>query len=125
MQATAFVAHPYEIPTVGWPSDIEGWKIEDLRGYYQRYYAPNNAVMFVVGDVTPAEVFALADKYFASDRGTAAARARHDKEPAQLGERRIRIERESQTPLARNGLACVCGEGSPDARDGSADVDSR
>ena len=43
VQATAFVAHPYEIPTIGWPSDIEGWNIEDLRSYYQRYYAPNNA----------------------------------------------------------------------------------
>ena len=98
MQATAFVAHPYEIPTVGWPSDIESWTIDDLRSYYQRYYAPNNAVMFVVGAVTPDEVFRLADKYFASIAAQAPPAPVTTKEPAQLGERRIRIERESQTP---------------------------
>ena len=98
VQATAFVAHPYEIPTVGWPSDIEGWKVGDLRSYYQRYYAPNNAVMFVVGAVTPQEVFRLADKYFATIASQAPPPPVTTKEPAQLGERRIRIERESQTP---------------------------
>ena len=36
MQATAYVAHPYQIPTIGWPSDIEGWKIEDLQAYYKQ-----------------------------------------------------------------------------------------
>jgi zinc protease len=98
VQAAAFVAHPYEIPTVGWPSDIESWKIEDLRSFYQRYYAPNNAVMFVVGAVTPDEVFRLADKHFAAIPSQPAPRAVTIREPEQLGERRIRIERESQTP---------------------------
>ena len=61
MKATAYVAHPYQIPTIGWPSDIEGWKVTDLQDYYRQYYAPNNAVIFIVGDVDPAAVFKLAD----------------------------------------------------------------
>src|SRR5438132_920464 len=51
VQANAFVAHPYQIPVIGWPSDIESWKREDLQNYYKTFYAPNNAVMVVAGDV--------------------------------------------------------------------------
>jgi zinc protease len=99
MQATAYVAHPYQIPTIGWPSDIEAWKVEDLQAYYRQYYAPNNAVMFVVGDVEPAEVFALAGKYLATLQAQPAPEPVRTREPTQLGERRLRIEHEAQTPL--------------------------
>lgn len=99
MQATAFVAHPYQIPTIGWPSDIEGWKAEDLQAYYQKYYAPNNAVMFVVGDVQPGAVFALAEKHLAKLEPQPAPEPVTTREPPQLGERRIRIVRDAQTPL--------------------------
>jgi len=99
MQATAFVAHPYQIPTIGWPSDIEGWKVQDLKDYYQKFYAPNNAVMFIVGDVSADEVFRLADKYFAGIKAQPAPAPVTTKEPEQLGERRIKIVREAQTPL--------------------------
>ncbi|MGB5103860.1 MAG: pitrilysin family protein [Steroidobacteraceae bacterium] len=99
LQATAFVAHPYQIPTIGWPSDIEGWKVEDLQAYYQQYYAPNNAVMFVVGDVQPDAVFALAEKHLAKLEPQLAPEPVTTREPPQLGERRIRIVRDAQTPL--------------------------
>ena len=62
--ATAFVAHPYQFPVMGWPSDIEQWTETDLENFYRRYYAPNNLTMVIVGDVTPREVFRLADKHF-------------------------------------------------------------
>jgi zinc protease len=99
MQATAFVAHPYQIPTIGWPSDIEGWKVTDLQDYYRQYYAPNNAVMFIVGDIEPEAAFKLADRYLASIPAQPAPPAVTTKEPPQLGERRLRIERDAQTPL--------------------------
>jgi len=99
MQATAYVAHPYQIPTIGWPSDIEGWKVQDLKDYYTKYYAPNNAVMFLVGDVNPDAIFKLADRYFAGIKAQPAPEPVTTKEPEQLGERRIRIAREAQTPL--------------------------
>ena len=99
MQATAYVAHPYQIPTIGWPSDIEGWKAEDLEAYYEQYYAPNNAVMFIVGDVQPEAVFSLAEKYLGRLEPQPAPAPVTTKEPPQLGERRIRILRDAQTPL--------------------------
>jgi zinc protease len=99
MQATAFIAHPYQIPIIGWPSDIEAWKITDLQDYYRQYYAPNNAVMFIVGDIEPETAFKLADRYLASIPAQPAPPAVTTKEPPQLGERRLRIEREAQTPL--------------------------
>jgi zinc protease len=99
MQATAYVAHPYQIPTIGWPSDIEGWKVQDLKDYYTKFYAPNNAVMFIVGDVEPDAIFKLADKYLAGIKAQPTPEPVTTKEPEQLGERRIRVVREAQTPL--------------------------
>jgi zinc protease len=99
MTATAYVAHPYQIPVIGWPSDIEGWTVADLQDYYRQYYAPNNAVMFIVGDVDPDAVFKLAEKYIGGIPAQPEPAAVTTREPPQLGERRIRIEREAQTPL--------------------------
>jgi zinc protease len=99
MQASAYVAHPYQIPVIGWPSDIEGWKVTDLQDYYRQYYAPNNAVMFIVGDVEPETAFKLADQHLAGIPAQPAPPAVTTKEPPQLGERRLRIEREAQAPL--------------------------
>jgi len=99
IDATAFTAHPYQIPTVGWPSDIEGWKVDDLKTYYHTYYAPNNAVMFVVGDVEPQEIFTLAAKYLGKTPAQAAPRPITTKEPEQQGERRVNLVREAESPL--------------------------
>jgi zinc protease len=99
LQASAFVAHPYQIPTIGWPSDIEAWTIEDLRSYYQQHYAPNNAVMFIVGDVDPPAVFALAERHFGSLEAQAPPPPVTTREPQQQGERRLVVERDAQTPL--------------------------
>ena len=62
--AMAYTNSPYKNPVIGWPSDIENYKVEDLQAWYQRWYAPNNATLVVVGDVQPKAVFALAEKYF-------------------------------------------------------------
>ncbi|MDH4056654.1 MAG: insulinase family protein, partial [Gammaproteobacteria bacterium] len=64
MNATAFIAHPYQFPVIGWSSDIENWTQQDLESYFRTYYAPNNLTMVFAGDVTHEEVFKLADKYF-------------------------------------------------------------
>jgi zinc protease len=99
VQATAFLAHPYRIPTIGWPSDIQSWILLDLQTFYQRYYAPNNCTLIVVGDVEPEQAFELARKYFGPI-------ARRDppppvltREPEQLGERRLLLERPGQNSL--------------------------
>lgn len=93
MQATAFIAHPYHIPTIGWPSDIEHWTLDDLKAFFKTYYAPNNAVLVITGDVDPQQVFALADRYLAAIPRQPAPPAVTTTEPEQLGERRIVVER--------------------------------
>jgi len=99
VQATAFVAHPYQFPVIGWPSDIESWTEEDLARYYQTYYAPNNRTIVITGDVTPGEIFELAGKYFAPIPAQDAPPPIRTVEPEQRGERRIVVEASAQTPL--------------------------
>ncbi|MDQ5911171.1 MAG: zinc protease, partial [Pseudomonadota bacterium] len=55
-QAAAYVTSPYRNPIIGWMQDIESIKPDDLRHWYQQWYAPNNATLVVVGDVEPAKV---------------------------------------------------------------------
>jgi zinc protease len=99
VQATAFVAHPYQIPVIGWPSDIEGWKQEDLERYFRTYYAPNNATLLVVGAVKPEEVFSLAAKYLEPIPAQPAPEPVRTLEPPQQGERRVVVRKLAQAPL--------------------------
>ena len=75
LMATALTAHPYRKPVIGWMNDLENLRVEDARDFYQRWYAPNNATLVVVGDVEPDEVLALAGEVFRGDPGARAARA--------------------------------------------------
>ncbi|KPL27373.1 MAG: peptidase M16, partial [Acidithiobacillales bacterium SM1_46] len=61
---TAYRVHPYRNPIIGWMRDLEIMKASDLRAWYDRWYTPNNAILVVVGDVQPREVFTLAEKYY-------------------------------------------------------------
>jgi len=99
VQSTAFAAHPYHFPTIGWPSDIEGWTLADLQAFFKTYYAPNNCTFVVAGDVDPAQVFALARKYLAPIPRQAPPPAIRTVEPVQPGEKRVTVERRAQTPL--------------------------
>jgi zinc protease len=99
MMATAFVAHPYQFPVIGWPSDIENWTQEDLESYYKTYYAPNNSIMVFAGAVSPEEVFQLADKFLRPIPAQAPPPPVRTVEPEQSGERRLVIETETQAPL--------------------------
>jgi zinc protease len=97
--ATAFVAHPYQIPTLGWPADIQNWKLEDLQKFFKTYYAPNNCTLVLVGDVSADEVFALAKKYLEPIPRQDPPPPVRTTEPEQLGEKRVRVERDASTPL--------------------------
>jgi zinc protease len=99
MQATAYVAHPYQFPVIGWPSDIESWTLDDLTSYYQTYYAPNNRTIVFTGDVTPEEIFRLAEKHFAPIPAQDPPPPIRTVEPEQDGARRIVVESPAQTPL--------------------------
>jgi zinc protease len=97
--ATAFVAHPYQFPVIGWPSDIENWTQADLEDYYRTYYAPNNQTMVFTGDVTAEEVFELAEDYLGGIPSQDPPQGVRTVEPQQQGTRRVGIETEAQTPL--------------------------
>jgi zinc protease len=99
VQATAFVAHPYQFPTVGWPADIQGWKVEDLQKFFKTNYAPNNCTLILVGDLSAEEGFALAKKYLEPIPRQEPPPPVRTTEPEQLGEKRVYVQREAQTPL--------------------------
>lgn len=112
VQATAYVAHPYGIPTIGWPSDIEGWTLEDLKKFFTTHYAPNNCTMILVGDVEPKAVFALARKYFAPIPRQDPPEPIRTKEPEQHGERRVMVQADAQTPLLQFAYHSLAGSDS-------------
>ncbi len=99
MLANAFVAHPYQFPVIGWPSDIENWTQDDLESYFRTYYAPNNCTMIFTGAVSPEEIFLLAEQYFAPIPRQKPPPPVRTVEPEQSGERRILIETVAETPL--------------------------
>ncbi|MDH3274155.1 MAG: insulinase family protein [Gammaproteobacteria bacterium] len=99
VQATAYVAHPYQFTVIGWPSDIESWTQEDLANYYRTYYAPNNRTVVVSGDVTTEEIFELAEEYFAPTPAQEPPPPIRTVEPEQLGPRRLVVETSAQTPM--------------------------
>jgi len=97
--ATAYVAHTYHWPVVGWMSDIENWTMEDLKHHYEMGYSPSNATMVVVGDVTPEEIFQLCEKYIELIPSHAPPPPVTTVEPEQLGERRLVVHKPAELPL--------------------------
>ena len=99
VRATAYVAHPYQNPVIGWPSDIENWTQQDLEDFFKTYYAPNNLTMIFSGDVTPEEIYLLADQYLSPIPRQHPPPAITTAEPEQQGERRVLVAASAQTPL--------------------------
>src|SRR6185436_12888095 len=61
MSATLYQNHPYRIPIIGWMHEMAKLSRDDALDFYRRFYAPNNAIVIVAGDVTVAEVKAMAE----------------------------------------------------------------
>ena len=101
--ATAFIAHPYQWPVVGWMSDIEHWTVADLKHHFEMGYSPSNATMVVVGDVTPDEIFGLCEKYIEPIPSHAPPPPVTTVEPPQLGERRLVVHKTAELPLLMIG----------------------
>jgi len=94
--STAFIAHGYGQPTIGWMSDIQQLTRSDAAAFREKYYVPGNAVATVVGDVDSSEVIELADRYFGRIPGRTDPPPVITVEPPQDGERRIEVEAEAQ-----------------------------
>jgi len=88
----AFIAHPYKNPVVGWSSDINSVTLEEAAAYKKKYYTPNNCVLAIVGDVWPEKAFPLIEKYFGEIPRGEDPPVLRTVEPAQIGERRVKLE---------------------------------
>lgn len=90
---TAFLHHSYHWTPIGFMGDILGWKIEDIRDFYDDYYQPNNAVVVVAGDIDPQRVFASASKHFGSIAATKTPPKVRIQEPEQDGYREVIVKK--------------------------------
>lgn len=98
VNATAYVEHPYGWSVIGYEGDIKNWTKQDLENYFKTYYAPNNCVVVISGNVKTGEVKRLAQKYMEPIPAGPAPKAVHLVEPPQTGERRITVQKEVTTP---------------------------
>ncbi|MGZ5054165.1 MAG: M16 family metallopeptidase [Methylobacter sp.] len=101
--AMTYTNSPYKNPVIGWPSDIENYKVEDLQAWYQRWYAPNNATLVVVGDVQPKAVFELAEKYFGPLKPSELKQLKPQAEVEQLGVRKMTVKLPAKLPYLLMG----------------------
>ncbi len=97
--ATAFTAHPYQWPVLGWMSDIESWTIPQLQAHFRMGYSPSNAVLVAVGSVSAQEFIGLARKHLEPIPSHDPPPKVVTREPDQLGERRVTIRKPAQLPL--------------------------
>ncbi len=103
LTATAFKAHSYRHPTIGWLSDLETMSRDDLYGYYRRYYVPNNAALVIVGDVDSDDVVRRVERHFGPIAAGVEPPRLRTVEPHQTGERRVTIRREGTTGYLKVG----------------------
>ena len=98
--ATALIAHPYRWPIIGWRSDIERIPRAEVEAWYRRYYAPNNAIVAVAGDVDRNEVVALAERYFGPIPAQPPPPPVVTREPPQRGPRQARLSLDASPRVA-------------------------
>ncbi len=91
VNATAFTAHPYQWPVIGWRPDVEGITRDDIYGYYQSHYGPNNATVVIAGDIDTAQAVQLVRKHFGAIKPIPQPRKVHTQEPPQRGPRHAHL----------------------------------
>jgi zinc protease len=101
--ATAYHTSPYRNPIIGWMSDLRALELADLSDWYRQWYAPNNAIVVVVGDVEPEQVRALAERHFGPLPAQPPAKALAQAEIASLGLKRITVKRPAELPYLLMG----------------------
>ncbi len=107
MMAVAFQSHPYKNPIIGWMNDLENMRVADAKAWYDHWYAPNNAVLVIVGDVDAKEVFRLAQKNYGAipaARNLLPIEGRKPQtEPAQIGIKRMTVKAPAELPYVMMG----------------------
>ncbi|MCM0080032.1 insulinase family protein [Geomonas sp. Red32] len=97
--ADAFNAHPNGQPTIGWMSDIEQLTRTKAERFLHKYYAPNNAIMALVGDFEPSQAIALIEKYFGNIPPGQPVPPVTVEEPQQAGEKRTEVIGDAEAEL--------------------------
>ena len=118
MMSVAYQSHPYRRPIIGWMNDLENMTVDDAQEWYDRWYAPNNAVLVVVGDVDPKKVFSLAQKYYGEIKSrpiASLALRKPQTEVTQAGIKRLQVKAPAQMPYL------VMGYHAPVLHDANAD----
>lgn len=90
--ATLFMNHPYRIPIIGWEHEIRSLTREDMMAFYRNWYAPNNAILVLSGDVTVAKVRPLVEKYYGKIPSRAVPARIDWREPPQTADRRVTLK---------------------------------
>ncbi len=103
-QSVVYHAHPYSRPVVGWMNDLENMTAGDAREWYRTWYATNNATLVVVGDVKTADVVKLAKQYFGPLKPHILPMRKPQKEPPQVGERRLVVKAPGKLPYLQIGF---------------------
>ena len=96
--AVAYTNSPYRNPVIGWPDDITHLSLDNVKKWYQLWYAPNNATLVVVGDVRPEDVVREARKHFGSLKPSVLPKPRVEQEVEQLGLRRLSVKLPAKLP---------------------------
>ena len=104
LMALAFTASPYRQPVIGWMSDLQSMSVADLEDWYRTWYVPGNATLVVVGDVSAAEVFALAERHYGSAPSRAMPQRKPQEEPAQNGLRTAVVKAPAETAYVLMGF---------------------
>ena len=107
LNAAQFLHHPYRLPVIGWMHEIEAYRREDAEAFYRQWYAPNNAILVVVGDITAEELRPLALRTYGRVPARPVPPRRRLAEPPQHAERRLSLSdpRVRQPSLVRSYLA--------------------
>ncbi len=93
---TAFMANPYHRPTIGYASDLQSFSATDAADFFKRYYVPSNMVIGLVGDLDPAQVMPIIEKYFGQLPASPKPIELHTEEPAQNSVREVTLQDPSQ-----------------------------
>ena len=94
MSAALYMNHPYGVPVIGWRHEIEQLNLADAQAFYARYYAPDNAILVVAGDVTPEQVRALAETHYGPLQPSGRPPEARPQEPPQLASRHMEMSDE-------------------------------
>jgi len=92
LNTALFLHHPYRIPTIGWESEMHGLTTADARAFYRRWYAPNNAILVIAGDVTTDQVKAMAEKYYGGIPAHAVPARHRVAEPPKVASARLTMK---------------------------------